>query len=232
MFGRLLVLVTLTLALLLFGGAGPSQAPGRPFVPAMPLPGTPPAVPAEAAHLVDLAEYAPELILDIRYAREDNAFEQAFYSEARALLARGTAAKLRRAADALAEQGYLLVVWDAYRPLSVQRAMWRKVPDPRYVADPARGSRHNRAAAVDVTLADRSGELLAMPTDFDGFGPAADLAWDQHPAEVRARAMTLRQAMREAGFLPYSAEWWHFSDKEWANYQLLDIPLDTPVPRP
>jgi D-alanyl-D-alanine dipeptidase len=183
-------------------------------------------------HLVDLAEFAPQVILDIRYATDRNVAGRELYPAPRALLARGTAHKLVAAAEALRAQGYGLVVWDAYRPLSVQRILWEIKPDPRFVADPAVGSRHNRAAAVDVTLVRLDGQPLAMPSDFDAFGPEADPAWEGHPREVREIALTLRQVMTDNGFLINPAEWWHFSDEEWRRYPILDLPLTVRVPAP
>ncbi len=125
-----------------------------------------------------------------------------------------------------------LLIWDAYRPLSVQQEMWDLIQDPRYVGDPAKGTRHARACAVDLTLTDREGSPVAMPTGFDHFGPEAGVDCPGHPPDVRARALLLRQAMMAAGFRPSSTEWWHFSDVEWELYPELDLPLDVAVPEP
>ncbi len=214
------VLVTLHLS-------GVTHAPGAP--PEPPRPPVPPA----AEHLVDLAEFLPDLVLDIRYARPDNFTGETLYPVARALCARGTAEKLAAAKEALAAQGYRLIIWDAYRPVSVQQRMWDLIQDPRYIGDPSKGTaRHARACAIDLTLADQDGRPLEMPTGFDDFSPQASADWPGHPPDLKARALLLRRAMLDAGFTYNSSEWWHFSDKEWDSYPVLDLPLDVPVPKP
>lgn len=224
---RVVVAIVLSGALTAMSLGGTIYAPGKPLDPPKP------PVPPEAAHLVDLAEFAPDLILDIRYARPDNFTNEVLYPVARALCARGTAEKLMIARDALAAQGYRIIIWDAYRPVSVQQRMWDLIKDPRYVGDPSKGTaRHARACAVDLTLADQDGRPLEMPTGFDDFSPQASADWPGHPPGIKARALALRKAMLDAGFAYNPAEWWHFSDKEWDSYPVLDLPLDTPVPQP
>jgi D-alanyl-D-alanine dipeptidase len=215
-------------ALILILGAHPASAPA-------PQPGEVPGTslyPPVAAHLVDLRQYAPDLLFDLRYARPDNVFAETLYPLARPLATRGTAAKLVAAQRALAAAGYRLVVWDAYRPLSVQKRMFELFPDERYVADPGLGSKHNRAAAVDVTLASPDGTPLTMPSAYDWFGPEARLDWPGHPSEVLHRAKLLQQAMFDAGFVGAIHEWWHFADRDWEQYPVLDLPLDVAVPTP
>lgn len=219
----LLVGLLLLLAALIWPPGGTLHAPGKPP--------RPPSHP-QAAHLVDLAEYAPDLLFDIRYATPANFTGRVLYPVPRALLARGTAEKLIKAKAVLAEHGYGLLIWDAYRPLSVQQEMWDLIQDPRYVGDPSKGTRHSRACAVDLTLIDLNGRPVAMPTDFDHFGPEARVDWPGHPPDVRARALLLRDAMTAAGFRPSTTEWWHFSDTDWPSYPELDLPVDAPVPEP
>src|SRR5262245_4740390 len=102
--------------------------------------------------LVDLQQSIPGVVLDIRYATTNNFTGQRLYPNARCALRKQTAAKLRDVQTDLAAEGLGLKVFDGYRPLSVQKLMWKIVPDDKYVANPAKGSRHNRGAAVDLTL--------------------------------------------------------------------------------
>jgi D-alanyl-D-alanine dipeptidase len=117
-----------------------------------------------------------------------------------------------------------LVLWDCYRPASIQQELWNRVPDPRYVADPKLGSKHGRGAAVDVALADKHGKLVGLPTKFDEFSEAAHrdraLAGD-----AGAEARRLEQAMVDAGWKPLATEWWHFDAPDSAKYPLSDEPL-------
>jgi D-alanyl-D-alanine dipeptidase len=185
------------------------------------------SAPALAADpLVDLRKAAPGVILDIRYATARNFLGKALYPEAAAFLRRSAAAKLARAQEALAARGRRLVIYDAYRPLSVQRALWAAKPDSRFVADPSRrGSVHNRGGAVDVGLADAAGRPLPMPSDFDEFGPRAAHGAPGVPAPAAANAAELAAAMEAAGFRPLHEEWWHYEDPAAKDWPLLDVPF-------
>jgi D-alanyl-D-alanine dipeptidase len=183
--------------------------------------------PAPAPELVDAAVTVPGLVLDLRYARTDNFFGRAFYPPgARCLLLRPVAARLTRAAEALARGGYRLKVWDCYRPHAVQWAMWERMPRKGYVADPRTGSHHNRGAAVDVTLVRLDGAAVEMPTPFDTFGRAARHDAPVASTEVRERRALLRAAMEAAGFRINRMEWWHYEAPEAHGAPLLDVPVD------
>jgi D-alanyl-D-alanine dipeptidase len=179
--------------------------------------------------LVDATTVVPDLVLDVRYATADNLTGRPLYPVARCLLLPPVAARLARAAAALRAQGYRLVVHDCYRPLSVQRALWAARPQVGWVADPATGSHHNRAAAVDVALADAAGRPIEMPTAYDAYGPRSR-AWATEgiPAEARRNRDRLRTAMKAQGFAVNPVEWWHYDAPEAATAPLLDVPLDGP----
>ena len=123
---------------------------------------------------------------------------------------------------ALRPRGLGLKVFDGYRPHAVQKALWRVRPDPRYVADPAKGSRHNRGSAVDVTLVDAEGRELPMPSAFDEFGERSHLDFTDAPSESLANRETLQKAMRSEGFLPLPTEWWHFDAPGWRAFPVMD----------
>ncbi len=185
---------------------------------------TAPALAADP--LVDLRTAVPGVVLDVRYATPRNFLGRAAYPRAAAFLRRSTAAKLARAAEALRAKGFRLVIYDAYRPLSVQREMWAAKPDRRFVADPARrGSVHNRGGAVDAGLAGADGKPLALPTDFDEFGPRAAHGARGVGPEAAAHAAALKAAMEGAGFQSLPEEWWHYQDPAAKDWPLLDIPL-------
>lgn len=180
--------------------------------------------------LVDLGKAVPDAVLEMRYAGKDNFLGRAVYPVPAAFLRRSSAAKLAKAAAALRAKGLRLTVFDAYRPLSVQRAMWKAKPDSRFVADPARGSAHNRGGAVDVGLCDAAGKALPMPSPFDEFGPRAAHDAPGASPEQRANARTLKTAMESAGFASLAEEWWHYRDPDSKSWPLLDIPLEELVP--
>jgi zinc D-Ala-D-Ala dipeptidase len=172
--------------------------------------------------LVAVQSLVADAVLDIRYAAADNFMRQAVYPFAAAFLREPTAARLARAAAALRAQGFRLVIYDAYRPLSVQQKMWAINPDPRFVAKPSRASMHNRGAAVDVSLADLAGKALAMPCPFDEFSDRARHSYNGGDRVALDRRETLRAAMEGAGFTALEAEWWHYGDEAGRGWDALD----------
>ncbi|MCT7981966.1 M15 family metallopeptidase [Laspinema sp. A4] len=189
--------------------------------------------PSEGEQLVDIQDINPDITLDIRYATANNFLKVKLYSVPRCLLRTSIAQKLSRVQEQLESRGLGLKVFDCYRPLSVTRKMWEVLPDPRYVANPARGSRHNRGAAVDLTLIDARGNELEMPTDFDDFSDRAarDYEGTDVSPQARQNSQLLESVMTEEGFIPLITEWWHFDAENWQDYPLLDISLEQINPR-
>jgi D-alanyl-D-alanine dipeptidase len=175
--------------------------------------------------LVDVGITYPDIQLDIRYASPENFLGRAMYASPRCYLVTDAAQRLAAADSALRPEGLRLIVWDCYRPRSVQYAMWEILPDPTYVADPARGSRHNRGAAVDVGVVEIGGEPVPLPTDHDDFTPAAHRDAEDLPAAAIANRERLERVMVEAGWIPLASEWWHFDAPNWERYPLRDDPL-------
>jgi zinc D-Ala-D-Ala dipeptidase len=162
--------------------------------------------------IVDAAPLVAGLVVRLAYARPDNVAGRALYPRGmRCLLRRSVAERLAVAARSLRARGFRVVAYDCWRGPGAQRALWKAHPHPGSVADPRRGSLHERGVAVDVGLADLSGEPVAMPTAFDAFVPeaAADAPLPDGPAKEHRDA--LRAAMHAAGFRVNPAEWWHFS---------------------
>jgi D-alanyl-D-alanine dipeptidase len=162
--------------------------------------------------LVDAAPQVPGLLVRLAYAGPDNVTGRALYpSDMRCLLRASVAERLAAAARALRAQGFRLVAYDCWRGPRAQRALWKAHPHPGSVADPSRGSLHQRGVAVDVGLADLAGRPVQMPTGFDDFGPAAAADAPLPEGAAKAHREALRAAMHAAGFRVNPAEWWHFS---------------------
>jgi D-alanyl-D-alanine dipeptidase len=174
--------------------------------------------------LVDVHKVAPDIRVDMRYARSDNFTGKKVYTCSRCFLRPATAVKLAAAQRELKKQGLSLKMWDCYRPLSVQKIFWSLVPDPRYVADPKSGSRHNRGNAVDVTLVDADWKEMEMPTGFDDFSTKAGHGKMKLPRRAIENRRTLAEAMEKAGFRRLESEWWHYDDGE-AGGDVMDIPF-------
>lgn len=177
--------------------------------------------------LIDATSVVPGLAVDIRYATPNNFTKQALYDSACCLLRPQVAAKLARAQELLIGQGFRLKTWDCYRPLSVQKIMWDIMPVKGLVASPQNGSNHNRGAAVDVTLVYPDGQPVKMPTEFDDFSKAARAFSTLPSSKAQRHRAILQKAMKKAGFLTISSEWWHFNAAHARKYSLLDIPLSS-----
>lgn len=180
---------------------------------------------ALALALVDVLTVAPRIKLEIRYATTANFTHQKLYAHARCLLQSDVARRLADVAAELRPRGLGLRIYDCYRPLSVQRLMWSIKPDVDYVADPKVGSRHNRGAAVDLTLVDPRGRPLPMPSDYDEFSPRAHRDFAGGSDEARNNRALLETVMARHGFVGLPTEWWHFDAAGWQSYPLSDEPL-------
>lgn len=174
--------------------------------------------------LVEVSAVIPDAVIDIRYATDDNFTGKQLYPVATCKLRRAVATRLAKAAAALREQGRRLLIWDCYRPTSIQKELWKRVPDPRYVANPKKGSRHSRGAAVDLALVDAAGKPVTLPTAYDDFSKAAHRV-NALKGEQGAEARRLETAMKAAGFVPMPTEWWHFDAPDAARYPLANDPL-------
>ena len=169
------------------------------------------------------SEKVPGLVLEIRYATEQNITGKKIYADKRAWLREETIRKLAQVARELEEKGYRLVLWDGWRPASAQKALWTAKPDGRFLTPPNRVSRHTRGTSVDVSLADRNGKILEMPSDHDEFTDRADEDFSDVPKEVAQRARLLRKAMFRAGFSGVPDEWWHYDLRDWASYEPIEV---------
>jgi zinc D-Ala-D-Ala dipeptidase len=217
-------LLTIGLLALPLAGCNDAAAP-QPKAP------TQPQVPPEPkSGLTELVRLDPTIRLDIRYATPNNVTGKVLYAQPRAFLVRPAADALVRVHQALAAQGYGLTIFDAYRPWRVTKALWDATPPgPKrnYVANPKRGSKHNRGCAIDLTLHElQSGQQLAMPSGYDEFTKRAHRDFADAPAEAIANRSMLETAMQQQGFRGASNEWWHFDFVGWANYPILDVPFE------
>ena len=185
--------------------------------------------PFEKVDLVEVRAVQPGLRLDVRYATSNNFVGRPVYARPMAFLQRPAAMALGRAHDRLARHGYGIVVFDAYRPWSVTRLFWEWVPPSQreYVADPAKGSRHNRGCAVDCALFDlRTGREAPMPSAYDEPTVRSHADFPGGTAEARHARDLLRSAMEAEGFMVLPNEWWHFDFREWRRYPVLDVPFE------
>jgi D-alanyl-D-alanine dipeptidase len=178
-----------------------------------------------APDLVELKSLDPTIQYDIRYATTNNFMSAVFYSQPRAFLQRPAAEAVVRAHQKLKALGYGLLIHDAYRPWYVTKMFWDATPDSlrHFVADPSAGSRHNRGAAVDLTLYDlATGEPIEMPGGYDEFSPRSYPEYPGGTSRQRWHRELLRRVMEAEGFRVYDFEWWHFDYRDWRRYPVLN----------
>jgi D-alanyl-D-alanine dipeptidase len=180
------------------------------------------------ADLVEIVRLDSTIHLDIRYATPNNFMKRPMYAEPRAFLQRPAAEALLRVQNALRARGLGLLVFDAYRPWSVTRKFWDETPARlhSYVANPAKGSRHNRGCAVDCTLYERAGgKEVRMPSTYDEFSVRASPRYPGGTPRERRMRELLRSAMEAEGFRVDPGEWWHYDFRDWKRYRILDLPF-------
>ncbi|MBF0254590.1 MAG: M15 family metallopeptidase [Candidatus Omnitrophica bacterium] len=180
---------------------------------------------AAQSRLVDASAADPTLLIELSYATADNFMGETLYDDDRCFLRPGTADKLKEANAFLRMAGMRLVVCDCYRPLSVQKRMFRRFPQPGLVADPRKGSNHNRAAAVDVCLADNDGLRLDMGSGVDEFSEKSRSDYPGLSPEALKNRRLLNDAMTWAGFTSITTEWWHYNDPDGRKDPVMDVAI-------
>jgi D-alanyl-D-alanine dipeptidase len=176
--------------------------------------------------LVEITKLDPTIKLDIRYATKNNFLGKAVYKQPRAFFQRPAAEALARINQNLRKQGYGLVVFDGYRPWSVTKVFWDVTPEDKkiFVADPSKGSRHNRGCAVDLSLFDlKTGAEVKMPSEYDEMTERAHINYECATPEAKRLRELLRSEMAAEGFAVYEPEWWHYDFKDWKEYPIMNI---------
>ncbi len=177
--------------------------------------------------MIDLERTIPGIVFDIRYATANNFTHKVIYTSPKAFVRKPVAEALQKIQDSLFVYRLGLKIYDAYRPYAATLYFYEVYPDSNFVANPRRGSRHNRGCAVDLTLVDlASGKEIPMPTEFDDFSPKANPTYPDLPAPVLANRKLLFGIMSHFGFVNYPSEWWHFDFIGYEKYQLMDLSFE------
>ena len=187
------------------------------------------AGPFRKPDLVELVTFDPAFHLDIRYAHSNNFLSTPIYTQARAFMQKPAAEALLRVLHKLRPLGYGLLIHDAYRPWYVTKIFWDATPpeDHNFVADPQKGSRHNRGCAVDLTLYDLvTGQSIQMPGLYDEMSSRSFPTFPGGTSLERWHRDLLRRAMESEGFTVNEDEWWHFDYKDWRHYSILNVPFE------
>lgn len=177
--------------------------------------------------LVEIKKAIPNITLDIRYATKNNFMKQVMYKQARAFARKPVVASLKKIQQELNKKGYGLKIFDGYRPYATTVEFYKKASDKNFVADPAKGSKHNRGCAVDLTLINlKTGKEIAMATPYDSFSAAAAANYEPVNQEVRKNRNFLIRIMKKYGLNVLKNEWWHYDFSGWQNYPLMNIPFE------
>ncbi|MFA5833524.1 MAG: M15 family metallopeptidase [Bacteroidota bacterium] len=175
--------------------------------------------------IVDLLSIDSSFVLDIRYATDNNFTKRVLYPAAKAKLRREAAESLASVQRELKSKNLGLKIYDGYRPLSIQWKLWEVVPNEDFVANPKKGSKHNRGAAVDLTIVDSLGSELEMPTGYDDFTEKASHDFLNISESALQNRALLKDVMTRHGFLPIKSEWWHYDFHGWEQFDIMDEPL-------
>lgn len=178
--------------------------------------------------MVELKTVVPDLVYDLKYATANNFMHRRMYplGTSETFMRKDAALALLNVQNDLNAKGFGLKIFDAYRPWNVSKRFWELVPDERYVANPARGSNHNRGTAVDLTIINlKAGKELNMGTGFDNFSDSAHHDFTNLPEQVLLNRELLKTVMEKNGFTLYNEEWWHYTFKSDIKFEVLDIPL-------
>jgi D-alanyl-D-alanine dipeptidase len=160
---------------------------------------------------VNIKNYSNDFVLDMKYATSDNFLKEKVYPCAECFLRVKTVKALLEANKSFLEKGYRIKLYDCYRPKAIQKKMWKIVPDANYVANPKKGSIHNRGGAVDISLVDSTGKELDMGTKFDFFGEQAGHNYQNLSEEILNNRKLLKETMLRHNFKPFDSEWWHYN---------------------
>ncbi len=181
------------------------------------------------SELVDLTTLDPTIKLDIRYATDNNLLGMPVYSSAKAMMQLPAAEALLKAQHGLKNKGFGLLIHDAYRPWYVTKMFWEATPlsGRGFLADPSKGSKHNRGCAVDLTLYDlKNGKAVEMVGGYDEFSDRSNPDYPGGTSLQRSRRDLLRRAMEQAGFTVNEVEWWHFDYRDWPKYAIQNDPFE------
>jgi zinc D-Ala-D-Ala dipeptidase len=177
--------------------------------------------------MVDMEQFIPGIKTDLRYATKNNFTKQVIYTQPKAFARKPVTVALKAVQDSLAKLGLGLLVFDAYRPYAATVRLFEIYPHPGFVADPSKGSRHNRGCAVDISLVElETGRELQMPTEFDDFSERAHSEYMNLPAEAIKNRKFLFGIMDHFGFDYLATEWWHFDFRGWEKFPLMDISFE------
>ena len=178
--------------------------------------------------MVNLKENVPNINIKLIYATKENFTHVRMYpiKTNYTFIRKAAADKLSHVAIELSKMGLGIMVWDAYRPYRVTEKFWELIHDDRYVANPAKGSGHNRGIAIDMTLYDlKTGKELSMPTGFDDFTEAAHHGYMQLSEDKIRNRELLKNIMEKNGFKSFSTEWWHYYIPNPDEYPVMDLLL-------
>jgi D-alanyl-D-alanine dipeptidase len=172
---------------------------------------------------LNLRNYSADFVFDMKYATASNFLNHKVYPCGACFLRAKTLKALLRANQDFIQKGFRIKLFDCYRPLDIQKKMWRMVPNPTFVANPKKGSIHNRGGAVDISIVDANGNEIDMGTTFDFFGPRASHFYFDLPQNVIENRKLLKDIMLQNHFISFDSEWWHYNLEDASSFKLANF---------
>lgn len=179
----------------------------------------------DSTDLVNIIEVIPNMVVDIKYATNENLSGSAIYPNSNCYLKKSTAEKLKKAQAEIEKIGARLKIFDGYRPVSIQKKMWEMIPDERMIANQANGDKHSRGSSVDIALVSIDGKDIDMGSIYDARLPEAERLCPTINEKARMFREILNQVMTNNGFVGSDEFWWHYDDIDWEKNKPLDYPL-------
>ncbi|WP_316735566.1 M15 family metallopeptidase [Pedobacter aquatilis] len=176
--------------------------------------------------LVEIKKAIPNIKLDIRYATKNNFMQQVMYKQARAFARKPVVESIKKVQAELNKKGLGLKIFDGYRPYKITVEFYKKASDKNFVANPAKGSKHNRGCALDLTIINlKTGKEVEMATPYDSFSKAASANYEPVSELVRKNREYLIAVMKKNKLNVLDNEWWHYDFQGWEQYDIMDIPF-------
>ncbi|MEI7597115.1 MAG: M15 family metallopeptidase [Bacteroidota bacterium] len=179
----------------------------------------------DSTDLINVLEIIPNMVIDVKYATTENLSGVAIYPNSNCYLKKSTAEKLKKAQAEIEKMGARLKIFDAYRPMSIQKKMWEMIPDERMIANQSNGDKHSRGSSVDIALVSIDGKDIDMGSLYDARIPEAERLCPSIDEKARMFREILNQVMTNNGFIGSDEFWWHYDDIDWEKNKSLDYPL-------
>ena len=171
--------------------------------------------------LIEILPDKQNILISLAYASDGNFTEKKIYQKERAYLRKEAYLALNKSIKIANKMGFKIKIFDAFRPVEAQNIMWEFNPNPKYIADPIKGSPHSRGVAIDLTLCTQDDIEVDMGTPFDSFSEKSHHDCMDFNYKILHNRSILLGIMTLSGWDFYNNEWWHYQLYNSKQYPLL-----------